>query len=174
MLYFLSLGTNINPKLNAVRMVSELIKAFGAIQLFPFVETEPVEINSGNPFLNSICVLKSDCEQDAVKNITNNIEISLGRDRADPLSCKKDRTADIDIILWSAVPIEFNSLLSNEPYVNSVVLSNPDRRVDLSSCGLPAIDGPTTVDLNTHTGQIVVTDDKFDCFNQALEAAFRS
>ncbi|GAA0858960.1 2-amino-4-hydroxy-6-hydroxymethyldihydropteridine diphosphokinase [Aliiglaciecola litoralis] len=171
MLYFLSLGTNMNPKANAVAMVRSLIMEFGTIQLFPFVETAPVDINSGNQFLNSICVINTSLSQAQVKAMTNQIEINMGRDRADPLCSKKDRPADIDIMFSSATPVELSTLLTDEPYVNSVVFGNPKKQVTLSSFGLPSIDRPTTIDLNADTGQIVIVDDEFDCVDQAFKTA---
>lgn len=171
MLYFLSLGTNIEPKTNAVLMVKALIEKFGDAVVFPFVETSPVDIKSRHQFLNSICVVNADMPEPALKAITNQIEIDMGRDRSHPLSSSKDRPADIDIMLQAAHAIDENELLSDEAYINAVITSRPNARVDLTQFGLPAINRPTAVNLDTDSGQIVVIENKINCFNQALKAA---
>lgn len=171
MLYFLSLGTNIEPRANAVVMVRSLIKEFGDVVLFPFVETSPVDIKSRYQFLNSICVIETELSEEALKVKTNQIEINMGRDRSDPHSSSKDRPADIDIMMHSAQGVDEGALLSDEVYINAVINSRPNARVDLTTHGLPAINRPTAINLDANTGEIVIVENKINCFNQAFKTA---
>lgn len=171
MLYFLSLGTNINPKANAVLMVKALIEKFGDTLVFPFVETSPVDIKSRHQFLNSICVINADMSDQVLKAITNQIEVDMGRDRSHPLSSSKDRPADIDIMMHATHAIDESVLLSDEAYINEVITSRPNVRVDLTQFGLPAINRPTAVNLDTDSGEVVIVENKINCFNQAFKTA---
>ena len=172
MYYYLSIGTNIDPEFNAVAIVKNLINEFGGLYLFPFVKTEPVNICSFNYFLNSICVMQSNLDTESVKEITNRIEVQLGRKRFDLLSGQKDREADIDIIISSDSPIEFRNLKVEEPYVNAVLSSEFLQRVDLKLFGLPSIYSPSSINFDTRTGQIVVVDDKFSRFYKTFKSPF--
>ena len=164
MYYYLSLGTNIDPQLNAVAMVKSIICEFGSIYLFPFVSTEPVNICTSNTFLNSICVIQSNLDNGTVKEITNKIEVQLGRKKFDILSGQKDTEADIDIIMSSDYLIELRNLHVKEPYVDAVLISDSIKRVDLKPFGLPSIYRPSTINFDTRTRQVVIVDDKFNCF----------
>lgn len=161
MYYYLSLGSNIEPKTNAVSMLTALIKNYGAITSYPFYRTKPEKIISEYPFLNSLAVIRTELDREQLKNELNQIETSLGRDRNDPQKSIKDRSADIDILGSSAT---FNSEFYkayDEPYINLELLAH-EKKVSLERYGLPTTEGATTIDLDATTGNIRIIDSAFD------------
>lgn len=161
MFHILSIGTNISPKINAVRIVKQLCLYFGSVVIYPFVFTKPETIHSKNDFLNSLAIIESKMEVKEIKSALNKIESFLGRDKTDPNSSVKDRTADIDIIHSSLVQVVKQEFLSEENYLMSVF--NVEEPIDLSDYGLPAIYRPTTVNIDRTTSKIVIINDKIDC-----------
>ncbi|MFL0811389.1 MAG: 2-amino-4-hydroxy-6-hydroxymethyldihydropteridine diphosphokinase [Agarilytica sp.] len=169
--YYLSLGSNIEPEKNAVKMLAALANRFGAFIAYPFYYTPPVKITSGHPFLNSLAIIPSGLQPDAFKAELNCIEIRLGRDRSDPLRSQKDRTADIDILKISAKVDTLFFENFDEPYINIFTLGK-DKRADLSAFGLPTTERATTVDLDTTTGHIRVVDSALDGQQYWLKPSF--
>ncbi len=161
MYYYLSLGTNISPEVNAVKIVQHLCDNFGPMVLYPFIRTSPVDIQSENLFLNSVAIIKTDLKQTELKTKLDEIELSLGRDKADPLSASKDRTADIDI-LHGCHQLDLCAEIAEDiPYIHRVLALKP--AVNLQHSGLPTIDRPTTVNIDSDSGQIVIATDKLNC-----------
>lgn len=158
-IYYLSIGTNIEPEKNAVNIVRELCKRFGTLFVYPFVYTKPEDMETDLPFLNSLAAFKSDEDNQQVKNTLNQIEISLGRDRADPLSSQKDRVADIDIITQSEVFDIDKFEVATERYVQSVL--HPVHKP--ANAQLP-FDRPSSVNLDGTTGDIIVVDNELNSF----------
>jgi 2-amino-4-hydroxy-6-hydroxymethyldihydropteridine diphosphokinase len=160
--YYLSIGTNVFPQQNAGKIVFELLSNFGRGVMFPFIRTEPVNIESNNLFLNSIFIVETNLEKLELKKTTDAIEIYLGRDKQLKDSSRKDRVADIDILFstnkLNNIPLTF----APEPYSQAALKCDPNNRIDLRKFGLPSIDRPTAVDLNRRTGQIVIVDNKTD------------
>ncbi|RTR37241.1 hypothetical protein EKG38_20120 [Shewanella canadensis] len=156
MFYYLSIGTNITPELNAVSITSALCQNFGVVIGFPFIYTEPVGIESEHRFLNSLAVIESAKELGDIKQMTNSIETSLGRDRT-ALDCSLvDRVADIDIVTCSD-KLDFSLFLSSrESYVSSLLTVDKSRYVDLTQYGLPPTNGPTAINFNARSGNIMI------------------
>ncbi len=158
MYYYLSIGSNIDPRTNASKIIRQLADNFGPLISYPFLSNAPLHIPSKRRFLNSVAILKSDQPPESVKAILNRIEITLGRDRSDPERSLKDRTADIDILGWNKNlnPDFFKQF--TEPYINFFgVIGN--RYEDLSAEGLPSPQRPAAIDLDRNTGQICILDD---------------
>lgn len=98
--YLLGLGSNINPRESFADIIHLLLKCFGHIHLSRVLDIPPVGMNSHRYFLNAVAFIDTEmCESD-LKNICNQVEISLGRDRDDPDSKTKDRPADLDILTF--------------------------------------------------------------------------
>ncbi|MCG9723652.1 2-amino-4-hydroxy-6-hydroxymethyldihydropteridine diphosphokinase, partial [Shewanella sp. Isolate7] len=154
--YYLSIGTNINAKSNAVKIIRNIVLNFGSIIVFPFIKTKPYKIVTKNYFLNSIVILKSSKNAQEVKAITNGIEIDMGRDRNDKFSSIKDRVADIDIIHVSS-EIDIESLSEHcEFYLQDSLFSNKKSMIYLDDFGLPRIDRATTINFDSSSGDIVI------------------
>ncbi len=158
MYYYLSIGTNLSPETNAVKIVQHLCLGYGRLLLYPFVRTPPIEIDSNNLFLNSVAVVKTESDHKALKKNLDKIETSLGRDKDDPLSSTKDRVADIDIIHASQQFDPASKLKNKTDYLQQVL--NLKAAVDLKAYGLPTIDRPTTVNIDSRSGQIIISDKK--------------
>ncbi|GEM_PF-7090282 len=137
MYYHLSLGTNLEPQKNAAAILHALCAHFGEVVICPFIETTPHSIKTDKMFLNAVAIVRSDKTPEQIKAITNQIEVSLGRDRSDPNSSKKDRAADIDIE-HVASDLNFNYFKAcPEPYIHEVLKCDPKKRTDLQEYGVP-------------------------------------
>ena len=136
MFYYLSIGTNIAPEENAGKIVRLLSKYFGEIYLFPFIYTEPQNIATENPFLNSVAILQSALSERELKDILNNIETTLGRDRNNPKRSVSDRPADIDIIATHR-EFDLDALKHvSESYIKDVY-ELKEEGVNLQQSGIP-------------------------------------
>lgn len=161
MFYYFSIGTNLEPERNAVSIVKMLSDKFGPIVLYPFIYTQPENIATSKIFLNSLAIIFSPLDEKNIKYILNNIEISLGRNRKDPLRSKKDRVADIDILGYSK---DHNGNFFDryeEPYIKRVII-NKKNSVDLSALGLPSSERPATINFDATAGHIRVLQNTAD------------
>jgi len=117
--YFVSLGSNIAPHQNMVRMVQALLEISAEIDISRVIVTAPNGIDSDRPFLNACVRLHSEFDATTLKAQFNTIEARLGRDRSDPGRSYKDRSADVDIVC--ALPANTwvypRELIPTEPYV---------------------------------------------------------
>jgi 2-amino-4-hydroxy-6-hydroxymethyldihydropteridine diphosphokinase len=96
--YILGLGSNINPDLNTIRMISAICDLGDDAALSRIVATEPVGV-AGDQFLNTAMSLRCPLPPDDLKDQLRQIEADLGRDMDDPNRKKRSRPADIDILL---------------------------------------------------------------------------
>ncbi len=157
MYYYLSIGSNIEPELNAVRIIKSMLKHFGPLISYPFVRTIPDKIVTNNYFLNSVAIVRSSLDPQDFKRVLNSIEIALGRDRNDPEKSLKDRTADIDILGYNT-QVEtgyFNKF--DEPYINFKPYTALDFK-NLETLGLPSTEGAATIHFDGGSGHIRVLD----------------
>lgn len=162
MFFYLSIGSNICPEDNAIKIVQHLCNRFGAIYLYPFCYTKPEGMNSENTFLNSLAIIRSEDSQATIKASLNEIEILLGRNKNDPLSSTKDRPADIDILgLSKELTIEVLESQTDD-YLRKVI--DHKSLADLKPYGLPIGDRPATINFNDAAGKIFVVTDKVDTF----------
>lgn len=97
--FLLGLGSNIEPDDNFASMMTLLLQCFDHIHLSRVLHIPPVGMNSHRYFLNAVAFIETEMAETELKNICNQIEIALGRDRADPNSKQKDRPADLDILI---------------------------------------------------------------------------
>ena len=96
MKYYLSLGSNINPKLNLELAVSELNQILTETECSSIHKTQSEGFN-GDDFLNLIVAGESSISFEDLNKKLKDIEDSSGRDRnAEKFS---SRTLDIDIVL---------------------------------------------------------------------------
>lgn len=97
--YLLGIGSNLDPRRNALRIVDRLRQRFGDVLLSRFHETAPVGMDSDRGFINFCAFVATSLEPSACKQACVGIEIALGRDRSHPASKTRDRTADIDLLV---------------------------------------------------------------------------
>jgi 2-amino-4-hydroxy-6-hydroxymethyldihydropteridine diphosphokinase len=123
MRYFVGLGSNIAPRQHIALMLRALLQLAPTLHVGRVVETAPVGVD-GEPFLNAPVCLSSHLTPQALKAFFNATEARLGRDRADPDSKHKSRTADLDLLFGLEdgardVPAQ---LLPSEPYMRPMLL----------------------------------------------------
>lgn len=121
--YILGLGSNLDPTRHVPLMLRALLELVPTLQVGRIIETAPLAVD-GPPFLNVTVSLISDRSPQQLKAYCNQIESALGRDRSDPASKVKSRTADLDILLALAdqptlLPAK---LLPSEPYMRPILL----------------------------------------------------
>lgn len=123
MRYFVGLGSNIAPHQHVPLMLRALLQIAPALHVGRILQTTPVGVE-GAPFLNVPASFDSSLPPPELKALCNTIEASLGRDRTDPASKRKSRTADLDILFWlddgaTTAPAQ---LLPPEPYIRPILL----------------------------------------------------
>ena len=96
-LLVLSLGSNVEPKVNIKLAVESLRKKFGELLLSSVYESEAVGFQ-GNNFLNLVTSGESDASLEEVQNYLKMLEDYMGRERNKPKF--SDRPIDIDILLF--------------------------------------------------------------------------
>ncbi|MBI3307449.1 MAG: 2-amino-4-hydroxy-6-hydroxymethyldihydropteridine diphosphokinase [Candidatus Omnitrophica bacterium] len=97
MIYFLSLGSNIDPQKNIPASVAFLRKKFRVLAVSSVYETEPVGTASSGKFWNLAVQFDSDLEEDVLAVILRQMEEMLGRRRS--ISDKfAPRTIDMDLL----------------------------------------------------------------------------
>ena len=122
--YFISLGSNINPKLNFSLMIDKLLTLSKEVVLSRVIETTAEGLESDQQFLNGVARIHTYLTPEQLKDLFNGIERDLGRDRDDPQSKVKDRVADLDILFklsemgCSAAADQ----LPSEPYVRPLLI----------------------------------------------------
>lgn len=174
-IYFLGLGSNIEPALNISRTINRLQQQFDHLLLWPVVETAPVGLNSQHPFYNTLVVIKSDWSPLTLKAWCNHLETEAGRDRQDPLCSQKDRPLDIDILAQqSQLSLSIVEQFT-EPYVREVVLAehrdlHKNKTLQVANYRLGK--RPATVYTDYTSGHVVVIEDSIDSLFQRFEAPF--
>lgn len=166
MIYYLSLGSNLQPEVNAANMLRALSKHFGPLLSYPFVYTTPENINTSNGFINALVVIRSNQSPEQVKACLNTIEVALGRDRSDPARSIKDRPADIDILGFTETYEKNYFDTFDEAYIHAVLhAKNPAHLNGISPAlqeQLSTTQGPTAIDLDTTTSEICIAENAID------------
>lgn len=123
MRYFVSLGSNIEPRTNLPLMLRALLQISPTVQVSSVIQTDPVGV-AGAPFLNAAAAISAQLSPAELKALLNAVEASLGRDRAAPSSKTRSRPADLDILfpLDPAAASVAPELLPPEPYVRPMLL----------------------------------------------------
>lgn len=111
--FLIGLGSNLNPRQNMTEIVSLLLQHFDHFELSRVLHIPPVGMNSHHDFLNAVAFIETDLEQAKLKALCNQIEVTLGRDRDDPLSKTKDRPADLDILTAVRFPDDLSRSLQS-------------------------------------------------------------
>lgn len=94
---FLSLGSNINRKLNISRCLNSLRETFGEIDCSPVYESEPVGFE-GEYFYNLVVKISTTLSLDELSSCLKSIEDKHGRIRGGEKF--SSRTLDIDVLTY--------------------------------------------------------------------------
>ena len=113
---YLSLGTNLGNKTgNLLQAIVCLSKETGKLSAISSVyETEPWGYKSGNNFLNMAVCIETLLKPEEILSLTKSIEKSIGREEKTTDSYR-DRLIDIDLIAYSDLIINSNSLKLPHP-----------------------------------------------------------
>lgn len=122
--YFLSIGSNIEPRQNVPRILLALLELSPSLDVSRIVETRPMNMATTRHFLNLALRLTTNLDALSLKQQLNEIEISLGRARNHPDSKRQDRPADLDILFTLtdgalSIPPQW---VPAEPYVRPMLL----------------------------------------------------
>jgi 2-amino-4-hydroxy-6-hydroxymethyldihydropteridine diphosphokinase len=94
----LSLGSNIGQRermiLDAALKMAQN-EGFGSMLLSSLYETEPVEVETQNPFINACCIVETVLEPRRLLQVCKELERAAGRELG-----AIDRPLDIDLILF--------------------------------------------------------------------------
>jgi len=131
------------PRIQLPVALSAVRARFGRLHLSRVLETEPYEVDDPRLFLNVAIAFEASVEASELKSWFNQLEQSQGRDRDDPLSSRKARPLDLDILFAlepgrSDLPV---ALVPGEPYARPFVLdlaAHLGLACDLSAPPLPA------------------------------------
>ena len=96
-LLVLSLGSNVEPKVNIKLAVKSLRGKFGELSVSRVFESEAVGFE-GNNFLNLVASGESEASLEDIQNFLKMLEDDMGRERDKPKF--SDRPIDIDILLF--------------------------------------------------------------------------
>lgn len=117
---YLSLGSNIGDRLDAMRRAICLLNArAGTVdrQSDP-IETEPWGFESPNKFLNMCVRVLTDMTPQQMLAVTQDIERQLGRTAKSVGGHYHDRTIDIDILMYDDLKISTPELTLPHPHMH--------------------------------------------------------
>lgn len=172
MWYLCGLGSNIRPEENLPLAVARLAQRYGPVWLSPVVRTRPHGIETPNAFLNALAVFACELTPRGLKQELNALEESMGRDRSDPLSSRKDRQIDVDI-LEAASSCSFTGGPIEESYFRELFSGEiPATAVSLTLNGQPLGQAPATVYRNQGPGHEIIVEQGQQLDHYAAEAAF--
>lgn len=123
MRYFLGLGSNLAPYTHVPQMLRALMQLTSQLHVGRVLETAPIAV-AGNSFLNVPVSFASSLAPATLKQVCNAIEVAFGRDRDDPASKVKSRSADLDLLFWvdEAATEIAPEQLPREPYMRPMLL----------------------------------------------------
>ena len=116
MWYLLGMGSNIRPRDNMALALTALAEAFDWVWVSRIGVTEPIGVDTDQPFLNALAMIWTPLPVAGLKARLNGIETRLGRDRSDPERAGKDRTIDLDILDQGTTPFGFEKELDESYY----------------------------------------------------------
>ncbi|WP_339798799.1 2-amino-4-hydroxy-6-hydroxymethyldihydropteridine diphosphokinase [uncultured Marinobacter sp.] len=170
--YLCGLGSNIRPDENLPQAVARLAARYGPIWLSAVIHTRPEGMSTPNPFLNALAVFASELSPEQLKAELNALEEAMGRDRSDPMSSRKDRPIDVDILevrrqrAFTGATIEepyYRRLFQGEPAVAGVSLQLEGQRLGQS---------PATIYRNQGPGHEIVVEQGEQLNHYAVKATF--
>ena len=114
---YLSLGTNQGDRKKALETAAKYIsERIGRIvQTSAVYETEPWGFDSNNLFLNQVLCIDTTLKAVDILNLTQQIEIQMGRTTKSSNGVYSDRVIDIDILLYGDICMQTERLTIPHP-----------------------------------------------------------
>lgn len=118
---YLGLGSNLEDKLENIRLAVQLIeKKIGkVVSLSSFYKTLPVGFNSENVFINAACISLSPFSPKCILKEIVQIEKEMGRTTKSVDNVYKDRIIDIDILMYDDVVMRTPELTIPHPLLHA-------------------------------------------------------
>ena len=119
-LVYISLGSNIGNKRQQLSAAAALLseRAGSVIALSTFFETEPWGFDSDNTFLNAALILETTLQPLELLAITEQIEITLGRNHKSSGQQYVDRSIDIDLLMYDSLVMQTKRLTLPHPLMH--------------------------------------------------------
>ena len=89
------------------------------VSLSSLYESEPVDMDSKNWFINAVGVLKCSCSVEELLDIVLTVEKELGRTRQADHHGHQDRTIDLDILFYDEMIMDTPSLKLPHPEIHN-------------------------------------------------------
>lgn len=115
---YIGLGSNLGDKKRNIKKSIDFIncKIGKVLCRSSLYETEPVGFDSENEFINAACVVETTLLPMQVLEISQAIEMMMGRKSKSFNSVYSDRLIDIDILMYDDVVLESDRLVLPHPY----------------------------------------------------------
>ncbi len=120
---FIAIGSNLGDRIaNCFEAIGRLscVRGINLTDISSFYETEPVDMESDNLFINAVCCIKTAMEPEVLLDILLDIEKRMGRDR----SAGMDRTMDLDLLFMQGILAGHEDFASGQ----GLVLPHPRAR----------------------------------------------
>jgi 2-amino-4-hydroxy-6-hydroxymethyldihydropteridine diphosphokinase len=101
---YIGLGSNLgNCRQNLLTAWARLgeVEGVSLLALSSPYKTEPVGMDSGNWFINAAGSILTNLEPVQLLDVMHEIEVGLGRRRAENSVKRQDRSVDLDLLFWS-------------------------------------------------------------------------
>lgn len=114
---YLGLGSNQGDRLGQITRAIELIgeRVGRVVRQSTLIETDPWGFTSGNKFLNGAILVETELFPRQVLKVTQQIERELGRWHKG--TAYRDRTIDIDILLYDDITMDEPDLQIPHPFM---------------------------------------------------------
>lgn len=96
--YLLGLGSNLEPDNNLPKAARLLQHMFDVLDVSPMVDTTPVGDTFNYPFKNQLVIIRTELDDQALKQQLLALEEHMGREPKTPSRQYRDRPIDIDIL----------------------------------------------------------------------------
>jgi 2-amino-4-hydroxy-6-hydroxymethyldihydropteridine diphosphokinase len=101
--FFISVGSNVNPKENIKLSIDALASVFGNLTISPWYESVAVGFNGDN-FINGVVGAKTNQSIEDVVSLLKNIEDQIGRDRR--FGKYSAKIIDLDLLTFDQIICE--------------------------------------------------------------------
>ena len=117
---YLGFGSNLGERANYIQKALESLREHPGIvvrKVSSLYESEPVEMESQNRFLNGVAEVETRLTPPKMMNYLEEIEQKLGRDRAGK-DQRLDRTIDLDILFYNDWVFSISGLAVPHPWAH--------------------------------------------------------
>lgn len=103
--YIIGIGSNYEAEKNIAQTIKKLQLILKGIKCSRFIQTDPINLSSKNPFTNGLAFFFSELETKEIKRIFKNIEKEMGR------TAERNKNG--------IIPIDIDIIVCNDTVLNS-------------------------------------------------------